>query len=592
LTAVGTTDLAGSATDNDALASLTWSLNGSDAVPLAAGDGGAFLVEDIPLLIGPNAFRVTAVDPTGNATVIDEVLTWQPPRTIGLGAADATEGQTVSLPLSLASSGEVGGLTLRLSYDPAYLQEPAVVFSDALEDAFKTANTSTPGEIQLSFALTGGGLPAGGFVFATVGFRARSVPGELASPVTLEILDLADPFGGAFADGNASTDGSVTVSPRGLTGDINANGRLDVGDAYRLQQLLVGNEVTRAWDVGLNDLNGTGSLDAGDLIRVLRAAAEIDPQPGGGGERAAPLRTPLPTELLEFAGLFLLLEGDGAGPGETVTVRVVAGTLDPETAGAKFSISYPTEALRLVDAASHTTGPAVAPGASSLWNVSPGVTDYVNQDGRLTFAGSSQIPWDTTPGAVLAEVVFEVQPGALGNAAWPVLMTAAETPADSGYTTAPVPDQHASFVPDPVGFAEWQAAEFSAGQLADPNVSGFSADPDADGHPNGIEFFAGSDPLRADAGAALEPVVFSDGPQTFLGASFRRGLTTTGLTFDVETATDAAAWDNPDAGSLGAAELVSRTLDPDGLSETVTVRYPEPANGVAVRLLRLLVTNE
>ena len=63
--------------------------------------------------------------------------------------------------------------------------------------------------------------------------------------------------------------GQARVLVRGITGDNNANDRLDVGDATRIQRLLVRMDIARAWDVSGNDLNGNGALDPGDVTKVL-----------------------------------------------------------------------------------------------------------------------------------------------------------------------------------------------------------------------------------------------------------------------------------------------------------------------------------
>ena len=62
-----------------------------------------------------------------------------------------------------------------------------------------------------------------------------------------------------------------------ITGDNNANDRLDVGDATRIQRLLVRTRpIARAWDViKANDLNGSGSLDPGDVTKVLRTVVGL-----------------------------------------------------------------------------------------------------------------------------------------------------------------------------------------------------------------------------------------------------------------------------------------------------------------------------
>ncbi len=50
----------------------------------------------------------------------------------------------------------------------------------------------------------------------------------------------------------------------------------------------------------------------------------------------------------------------------------------------------------------------------------------------------------------------------------------------------------------------WRHGRFTAGELADPDISGDGADPDRDGRPNALEFALGTDP-RADDGPASDP---------------------------------------------------------------------------------------
>ncbi len=51
----------------------------------------------------------------------------------------------------------------------------------------------------------------------------------------------------------------------------------------------------------------------------------------------------------------------------------------------------------------------------------------------------------------------------------------------------------------PATYTAWRDAEFSAGQIADPSVSGPAADPDADGFSNIAEYAFGGNPLVPDA---------------------------------------------------------------------------------------------
>jgi hypothetical protein len=73
---------------------------------------------------------------------------------------------------------------------------------------------------------------------------------------------------------------------------------------------------------------------------------------------------------------------------------------------ASFTMNYPTGALRL---ASTRTGTLVPPNAAVAWNTT--------QPGRATLAVSSSSPWPASDG-VLAEVTFEVLPGASAQYAW------------------------------------------------------------------------------------------------------------------------------------------------------------------------------
>ncbi len=54
------------------------------------------------------------------------------------------------------------------------------------------------------------------------------------------------------------------------------------------------------------------------------------------------------------------------------------------------------------------------------------------------------------------------------------------------------------------GFGRWRGSHFSSAELADPEISGATADPDGDGVVNLLEFFHGSDPKGSNAAPGLE----------------------------------------------------------------------------------------
>jgi hypothetical protein len=60
-----------------------------------------------------------------------------------------------------------------------------------------------------------------------------------------------------------------------------------------------------------------------------------------------------------------------------------------------------------------------------MWNVGPTSTDYVNQNGTVSVAITSQNDWVGT-GGVIAELTFRVQAGLTGQATWPIELSEME----------------------------------------------------------------------------------------------------------------------------------------------------------------------
>lgn len=125
-------------------------------------------------------------------------------------------------------------------------------------------------------------------------------------------------------------------------------------------------------------------------------------------------------------------------------------------------------------------------------------------------------------------------------------------------------------------------------------VSGFTADPDNDGIPNGIEFALNSDPTVSSTGDL--PVVTEDG--TFLEITYRQFIggtgtvgvdyTFEGIQYTVQVASDLAA-DDWMSGSVLVEKVGSAINNGDG-TETVTVRLLEAIGGVDKKFLRLQIT--
>ena len=144
------------------------------------------------------------------------------------------------------------------------------------------------------------------------------------------------------------------------------------------------------------------------------------------------------------------------------------------------------------------------------------------------------------------------------------------------------------------GYDFWKTLFFSGADLYDEMVSGFTADPDNDGIPNGIEFALNSDPTVSSTGDL--PVVTEDG--TFLEITYRQFIggtgtvgvdyTFEGIQYTVQVASDLAA-DDWMSGSVLVEKVGSAINNGDG-TETVTVRLLEAIGGVDKKFLRLQIT--
>ena len=239
---------------------------------------------------------------------------------------------------------------------------------------------------------------------AEIGFRARSVPSTLTTPLLLDVSQVAAPTGNPISAGTAAEGAGLGIRARQIVGDLDFNDRLDTGDAAGMLRLISGLEEVRSWDHAVNDVNGSGSLEPGDVIRVLRAVAKLEPQPDTGAIIGLLLDTP------PAPGIRLESSKPWGSVGEEITVRVVLDNIDHAITGTSLTIDYPTEALRLVDGSKHGRGTPVPDGSLALWNLEP-AQNYSAQTGRVHFAVSAGGDWAESSG-VLAEFKFQIQPEA------------------------------------------------------------------------------------------------------------------------------------------------------------------------------------
>ncbi len=90
----------------------------------------------------------------------------------------------------------------------------------------------------------------------------------------------------------------------------------------------------------------------------------------------------------------------------------------------------------------------------------------------------------------------------------------------------------------------WQATVFTPGQLANSDISSWSADPDLDGHSNLVEYALDGDPFTIEQRLGLKATIRADsGQPTYLDIQLNRSRTRLALT-QIELSTDLTQWDD------------------------------------------------
>jgi hypothetical protein len=149
-----------------------------------------------------------------------------------------------------------------------------------------------------------------------------------------------------------------------------------------------------------------------------------------------------------------------------------------------------------------------------------------------------------------------------------------------------------SILPQVPTFSQWQTANFTAAERTDPNFSGWSADPDRDGVPNGLEYYFHTNPtsgLTATAQPAGPQVgLSSDGTNTYVTFTYHRLLGWTGNLPVVAISSDLVNWDI----SQTQIEQMGDATRADGFTDVITVRLKTPINQGPIprKYFRLMLT--
>jgi hypothetical protein len=129
---------------------------------------------------------------------------------------------------------------------------------------------------------------------------------------------------------------------------------------------------------------------------------------------------------------------------------------------------------------------------------------------------------------------------------------------------------------------DWLGNTFTAAERSNPAIGSFSADPDADGLPNLVEYALGLDARAANRGAApaVGKVVVSG--NNFLTLSFSRPVGgNAGVNYHVEVSNDLQTW------RRGVGDVVLHQTAVDGNRETLTYRATSTLAAGAKVFMRL-----
>ncbi len=150
------------------------------------------------------------------------------------------------------------------------------------------------------------------------------------------------------------------------------------------------------------------------------------------------------------------------------------------------------------------------------------------------------------------------------------------------YNVAGYSDFTGLSITTPTQYQSYLAMYFTPQQLADPTITGDTADPDHDGIGNLLEYAFGSNPTKSDV-SRLPLVSVQNG---YLTISFIQRVAPADVTYTVEVSGDLNTWSS----GSGATTTVSTTAI-DVATQRVVVRDNTQTNAAAKRFIRVRVSH-
>lgn len=137
-----------------------------------------------------------------------------------------------------------------------------------------------------------------------------------------------------------------------------------------------------------------------------------------------------------------------------------------------------------------------------------------------------------------------------------------------------------------VSYTAWQSRHFTQEELADPSISGDSADADGNGVPNLMEYALNRDPRgQQQSGGLPEAGTVALEGQEYLTLTFNRPAGVEDVVYQVEVSSDLKNWESDQA-------VVPVSVTPNGETETVVIRDGRPLENAPSRFIRLRVDRQ
>ncbi|HEX4083866.1 MAG TPA: putative Ig domain-containing protein [Chthoniobacteraceae bacterium] len=136
-------------------------------------------------------------------------------------------------------------------------------------------------------------------------------------------------------------------------------------------------------------------------------------------------------------------------------------------------------------------------------------------------------------------------------------------------------------------YQAWESEMFASSNLAEPSISGDTADPAGDGIPNLMKYALNLNPFEQSVSGLPVESVITTGSGNFLALTYTQVISATDITYTVQVSTDMVNWFSG-AGYTDAPVAVDNA---DGVTQTVTVQTAAPISGTTPQqFIRLQVT--